>query len=180
MRRALFLILLLPLSACTKPPKKEIVGLRTFEFTGGDIRSGSLSYAGSPPAGGPYNALWQSCGVYTAPIYNEYAVHSLARGALWLTYQPSNQDAAKTLAQSLAQPFEIGTGDQKRQIQPVLLVSPLQNQAAPLVLTAWNAQISAQTPDDPNLRMFVEQFGAAEQAPERGASCKGGFTGTRD
>lgn len=177
MRRAIAFLLLV-LTACT-PPKKEIPGLKTFQFAGGDIRSGSLTYTSNPPAGGPYNPLWQSCGLYTQPIYNEYAVHSLARGVLWLTYQPASAAAAKPLVAVLSQPFEVQEGSEKRPVTPRLLVSPLQNQEAPFVLTAWNAQISAQSADDPNLRAFVEQFGSGQGAPEQGAGCAGGFTGTR-
>lgn len=164
-------LLLLPgvLSACAEPP---LEGLRTFSYAGGDVRSGSVAYPQSPPAGGPYNALWQTCGVYTAPVYDEYAVHSLARGAVWLAYRPG-LDAAEVskLGALLAAP----EGGQA----PPALLSPRENLSAPIVATAWNTQIGAQTADDPRLKRFVRDYAAQKTAPEAGASCTGGYGGTR-
>ena len=178
MRRAV-LFLLLGLAACT-PPKKEITDLRTFDYLGGDVRGGSIAYEASPPAGGPYNAFWQRCGAYAAPIYDEYAVHSLARGAVWVAYR-AGLDAASLakLGAVLATPLEVGEGDQKQKIVPKSLLAPRDNLPAPIVMTVWNAQITAQNADDERLKLFVEQFGRGDKAPEAGASCAGGFTGTR-
>lgn len=178
MRRAALVFLLL-LPACT-PPKKEIVGLRTFDYLGGDIRSGSIQYQGSPPAGGPYNALWQTCGVYAALLYDEYAVHSLARGAIWVTYKPG-LDAAEIakLKTLLATPLEIKQDDQTHTITAPSLLSPRANLPAPIVMTAWNAQILAQSADDENLKLFLTEYVRGDTAPEKGASCAGGFGGTR-
>src|SRR5690349_7076196 len=47
-----------------------------------------ISYAQSPPAGGKHAPEWQNCGIYNAPVPNETAVHSLAHGAVWITYRP--------------------------------------------------------------------------------------------
>ena len=93
MKRALPL-LLLALTACGS---KSIEGVQTFTYAGGDHRSGSLIYAENPPAGGPHNPMWQNCGVYDRPLYNEYAVHSLEHGAVWITYRP-DLDATQVAA----------------------------------------------------------------------------------
>jgi hypothetical protein len=163
------LFLLSALTACAEPP---LEGLQTFSYAGGDVRSGSVTYSQSPPAGGPYNALWQTCGVYTAPVYDEYAVHTLARGAVWLTYRPG-LDAAEVaeLRALLAAP----AGGQA----PPALLSPRENLGAAIVATAWNAQISAQTASDPRLKRFVRDYAGRETAPEHGASCARGYGGTR-
>ncbi len=190
MYRAVLIAFLLALTACTPPtPKKEIVGLRTFQYQGGDVRSGSVDYPGSPPAGGPYNAMWQTCGAYTAPIYDEYAVHTLARGAVWATYRPGLPAAElTTLAAVLKTPIEVTVpqpeGSQqkpapKKTVTALSLLSPRENLPAPIVLTVWNAQVSAQSADDENLKLFVETYGLAQDAPESGAGCAGGFDGTR-
>lgn len=179
-RRVVLPLLFLLLSACQPQKPKEITDLRSFNYQGGDVRSGSIQYDASPPAGGPYNALWQTCATYTAPIYDEYAVHSLARGAIWVTYRsglaPTELEKLKAV---LATPIKIRKGDQDVDIQAKVLMSPREGLPAPLVMTAWNAQITAQTADDERLTLFMEQFGAGDRVPEAGASCAGGFTGTR-
>lgn len=172
--------LLVLLCACGPQKPREIDDLRVFAYLGGDVRSGSIGYQESPPSGGPYNALWQTCGTYTAPIYDEYAVHSLARGAIWVTYRPGLAATEREkLRAVLVTPIKVKQGEQEREIKAKTLVSPRENLPAPIVMTAWNAQITAQTADDERLKLFVEQFGAGDRVPEAGAGCAGGFTGTR-
>ncbi|MFC5848443.1 DUF3105 domain-containing protein [Deinococcus petrolearius] len=167
--RPLPLLLLSALTACAEPP---LAGLRTFSYVGGDVRSGSVAYAQSPPAGGPYNALWQTCGVYPQPVYDEYAVHTLARGAVWLTYRPGLDPTEVTRLRAL---LAAPAGAQA----PPSLLSPRENLGAPIVATAWNAQLGAQTADDPRLVRFVRDYAGAQTAPEQGAPCGGGYAGTR-
>ena len=157
---------LLVLTACTPQPQ-PIEGLRTFSYLGGDVRGGSLSYLEHPPVGGPYNALWQSCGVYTKPLYNEYAVHTLARGAVWVTYRPDlPAEELAALRTRLAD-------------QPAALLSPYPGLPAPIVMTAWNRQITAAGTDDPRLTRFLTEVLPENSVPEPDAGCTGGYRQTR-
>ena len=47
-----------------------------------------LDYPTRPPAGGDHLGIWHNCGVYTVPLLDEAAVHSLEHGAVWVTYRP--------------------------------------------------------------------------------------------
>ncbi len=159
------LVLLLPLllGACSS----QIRGVQTFSYRGGDVRGGMIRYDRSPPVGGPYGPLWQSCGVYRRPIYPEYALHSLARGAVWLTYRPG------------LSPEELATLKSSFGAQPEMLLSPLEGQQAAVIASAWNAQLSAEEAGDRRLRQFVQTYAQASTVPEAGAGCAGGYAGTR-
>ena len=146
---------------------KGIEGLQTFTYPGGDQRSGSLTYAQLPPAGGPHNALWQTCGVYDQPVYNEYAVSSLARGALWITYRPGLDAAQKAALLALAK------------ATPNTLLSPYPGQDSAIALTVWNAQVKVPTADDARVKAFVAAYAERQTAPYPGAPCSGGFGGVR-
>ena len=50
---------------------------------------GPVRYSVTPPVGGPHNATWMNCGIYSKPVPSERAVHNLEHGAIWITYQPS-------------------------------------------------------------------------------------------
>lgn len=115
-----------------------------------------------PPAGGKHSQITQNCGVYTSPVKNENAIHSLEHGAVWITYEPS-----------LA-PGDIATLDGYAQGQTHVLVSPYPNQPVPVVATAWGKQIQVADANDPRLGKFVKQYQNGPQTPELGAACSGG------
>jgi Protein of unknown function (DUF3105) len=164
MSRLAPLALLLLLTACSNPLAK----VQTFTYTGGDVRSGAIGYDRSPPAGGPYSPLWQNCGVYAAPIYPEYAVHSLARGAVWVTYRPdlSPDDLASL------------QNDLKGNAQALL--SPHRAQSAPVMVSAWNAQLALDGAHDGRLGRFLGRYAGADSVPEAGQPCSGGYAGTQE
>ncbi|GBF08124.1 hypothetical protein DAERI_230015 [Deinococcus aerius] len=165
MTRILLLALLpLSLAACGQ---KGLQGVKTFDYQGGDHRSGALVYAQTPPAGGPHNPIWQNCGVYDKPLYNEYAVHSLEHGAVWITYRPDLD------AQGVAALKGLVDG------RPYTLLSPYEGLPSPVVVSAWNAQLAVDSPTDGRLKAFLDKYEQGPTAPERGASCSGGYGGTR-
>ncbi|THF88952.1 DUF3105 domain-containing protein [Deinococcus sp. KSM4-11] len=164
MRAAFPLLLLLPLTACGS---KGIEGVQTYTYPAGDHRSGSLVYSETPPAGGAHNPIWQNCGVYSQPLYNEYAVHSLEHGAVWITYQPT-LDAA-----------QVDTLKKLVDGRPYTLLSPYDGLPSPVVISAWGAQLKVDKADDSRLKAFLDKYEQGPTAPERGAACSGGYSGTR-
>lgn len=148
----------------SEPPP---TGTQSFPNLARDHTPNAVAYDQNPPVGGPHNAVWQNCGFYAAPIANEAAVHSLEHGVVWITYRPdlpsAQIDRLKTLAES----------------QSHLLVSPIADQPAPVVATAWGEQIQLDSAADNRLHEFVDRFRLSPQAPEPGASCAGGTSATK-
>ncbi len=130
----------------------SIQGVQTYDYPGGDMRGGMIAYdslhssAHLPPAGGPYSPLWQQCGQYTQPIYPEYAVHSLARGAVWVTYRPDISAAELSQLRAVVA------------AQTNTLLSPLPAQGAPVVATVWNAQLVLDSAADSRLSQFINTY----------------------
>ncbi|MFF3905119.1 DUF3105 domain-containing protein [Streptomyces sp. NPDC001848] len=124
----------------------------------------SVSYPMRPPVGGDHNPVWLDCNgdVYTEPVRDENAVHSLEHGAVWVTYSGK---ASKADVSALAA---------KVKRTPYTLMSPYENQASPIVLTAWGHQLSVQSADDPGVDKFLSTYVQGEQTPEPGAPCTGG------
>lgn len=171
----------LPALLTSCPSENPLEDVRTFSYWGGDQRNGSIQYNESPPAGGPHNALWQNCGTYRKPLYNEYAVHTLARGAIWITYKPSSvlPEQRNQLEQLFISNAPNTENDASTDNSPIpYLMSPLLKQPSPIVITAWNAQLAVETADDPRLAAFVQQYSQAE-TPYKGAGCQNGFKRTR-
>lgn len=163
MKRALTL-LVLALTACGS---KSIDGVQTFTYAGGDHRSGSLIYAENPPAGGPHNPAWQNCGVYDRPLYNEYVVHSLEHGAVWITYRPDLDAAQVAALKTLVEG------------RPYTILSPYEGLDTPVAASAWGAQLKVEQADDSRLKAFLDKYEQGATAPERGASCSGAYGETR-
>ena len=130
------------------------------------VGSEDVDYPQSPPVGGPHDDAWLSCGVYDRAVREENAVHSLEHGALWVTYRPGlRQTDLDALAGKLP---EEG------------ILSPYEEQEAPIVVTVWGAQLELTGPDDPRLDLFVEEYGDGHTSPESFAPCAGGIEAFED
>ncbi|MFB6550713.1 DUF3105 domain-containing protein [Streptomyces sp. NPDC056405] len=142
-------------------------GVRTWK---GDLSRNhvtkKVSYPAEPPVGGDHNQVWMNCNgdVYTKPLENENAVHSLEHGAVWVTY---TDKAPKADVEKLAA---------KVKKTPYSLMSPDEEQKDPIMLTAWGHQRTVTGADDPNVDKFFEKFVQGEQTPEPGAACTNGLS----
>ncbi|SMQ15839.1 Protein of unknown function [Streptomyces sp. Ag82_O1-12] len=126
----------------------------------------AVKYASEPPVGGDHNQVWMNCNgdVYTEKLNNTNAVHSLEHGAVWVTY---NADAKKADIDALAA---------KVKKTPYTLMSPMDDQKDPIMLSAWGHQRTVTGASDPNVDKFFEKFVQGEQTPEPGAACTNGLS----
>ena len=151
------------------PSAIDIAGLTTFGTLTAVHVEGPVDYQADygmdPPAGGNHNAAWLNCGVYDQPQQNENAVHSLEHGAVWITYDPDALTATEidTLRSTVPTTYSI--------------VSPYPGLPAPVVISAWSAQVQLDGVDDPRLKLFVQKYWKSPSAPEPGATCSGALDG---
>jgi hypothetical protein len=135
----------------------------------------TVVYSVTPPVGGPHNALWMNCGVYTKPVPSERAVHDLEHGAVWITYRPSLSAAERDTLQTLAlkqSKVKDGNGRAWRYMD----LTPWASEAlpAPIVISAWGRQLKVETASDPRLQRFIDAFRAKKGiTPELGSPCGG-------
>ena len=142
----------------------EIDGVETFENAATHV-NGTVDYPQTPPAGGPHAPVWLNCGIYTEPQPNENAVHALEHGAVWVTYDAdavSDEDLA-ALRTHLPSTY--------------VILSPFEGLDSPIVLSAWNAQLKLDDPDDARIPAFFTEYWRSQFAPEPNAACTGGITG---
>ncbi|MFJ8541887.1 DUF3105 domain-containing protein [Streptomyces sp. NPDC093586] len=142
-------------------------GVRTWKGTlARNHVAGKVTYPVEPPVGGDHSQAWMNCDgdVYTEPLNNENAVHSLEHGAVWVTY---TDKAAEADVEALAA---------KVRKTPYSLMSPDDRQKDPIMLTAWGHQRTVTGASDPNVDAFFEKFVQGEQTPEPGAACTNGLS----
>jgi hypothetical protein len=145
----------------------DIPGIVTYSNLSQNHVTGKVTYPQNPPVGGPHNAVWQNCGMYSTPVANENGVHSLEHGAVWITYQPSLSDQQVEQLRALVR----GHGH--------ALLSPYPGLPSPVVISAWGIQLQVKNASDPRLAAFLSKYEQGPQTPEPGAACSGG-TGTPD
>ncbi|GAB4263491.1 MAG: hypothetical protein Kow0080_01890 [Candidatus Promineifilaceae bacterium] len=141
-----------------------IEGIQKFVSPARD-HDNTLVYEGGdkPQPGGSHHDIWQNCGVYTSPINEANALHSLEHGAVWITYNDSlPQDEVQIL-------------EQLGRENSYVLVSPYPTQTSPVVLTAWATQLETDSAKDSRVAEFVDRYQQGIQTPERGATCSGGI-----
>lgn len=122
----------------------------------------TVDYPQSPPAGGDHNAAWLNCGVYSAPVPSENAVHSLEHGAVWITYDPALPADQVATLEALA------AG------QSYVLLSPFEGLGSPVVASAWGYQLTLDSADDARLPVFVQKYLLNPELAEAGAPCSNG------
>lgn len=152
-------------STMPKTPPVAIEGVQTLSGLSANHVNGPVEYPQAPPAGGDHSQIPLNCAVYTEPVPNENAVHSLEHGAVWVTYDP---DAV--------------TGEQlellRRDIPSTYaILSPYEGLPSPVIASAWGAQLKASGADDPRIKDFISKYRSAKSAPEPGAPCTGGLDG---
>jgi hypothetical protein len=139
-----------------------IPGMVTYPNLARTHVTGPVTYAQNPPVGGPHDPLWLNCGIYTSPVRNENAVHSLEHGAVWITYQPSLAPSAVQHLVSLVKGHAY------------VILAPYPGLPAPIVASAWGLQLKLQTANDPRVAEFIQKYANGPQAPEPGGECTGG------
>lgn len=139
----------------------QIEGLQTFNHTTVHV-SGEVEYEQNPPAGGEHSATWLNCGIYDLPVPNEYAVHSLEHGAVWVTYDPDLPfDDVEALREKVPATYSI--------------LSPYPDLPAPVVVSSWNRQLYLTGADDERLDEFIQAFWRASDVPEPNSACWNGI-----
>ncbi|GAA5000788.1 DUF3105 domain-containing protein [Streptomyces siamensis] len=128
--------------------------------------SKTVTYPMEPPVGGDHNQVWMNCNgdVYGKAVNNMNAVHSLEHGAVWVTYNSKASDAdVKALAAKVKK-------------TPYTLMSPVDDQKDPIMLSAWGKQRTVTAASDPNVDKFFSEFVQGKQTPEPGAACTNGLS----
>lgn len=149
-------------------PAEEIEGVVFFPDLGKEHQPGKIDYPQAVPPGGKHSDTWQNCGVYDEPLQLEPVVHSLEHGAVWIAYQPNlpaqQVETLRTLVrQELQAPGE-----------SLVLLSPQSGLEAPIVATAWQAQLQLDDAADERLPQFLSRYQNGPFTPEPGAPCTGG------
>lgn len=117
-----------------------------------------------PPAGGEHHEIWQNCGVYTEPIADMHALHSLEHGAVWITHDP---DLPQEEVQTLHSHYSPGD---------YVLVSPYAgDMPAPVVVSGWGRQVAVDEAEDDRIEQFLNLYERANDVPEPGAPCSEGL-----
>jgi hypothetical protein len=120
-----------------------------------------VDYPQSPPVGGDHWDPYLECGAYDVPVRNEYAVHDLEHGTVWLTYRPDLVDAD-------------GVAELAARLPDNGIMSPREGLATPVVVTVWGAQLALDGARDERLALFLGEYGGGHTAPEIGVTCHGG------
>lgn len=123
---------------------------------------GHVDYPGKhPPTGGNHNPIPLTCGFYDQQPPDEYAVHSLEHGAVWIAF-----DSKKISAADVQTLKNFATQDH-------VLVTPYDGMDSPITLVAWEHRLEVPSASDPRISQFVHDFANGPQAPERGGACRG-------
>ncbi len=148
---------------------------------------GPVTYAMTPPAGGPHNIVWMNAGVYTKPVPTERAVHAVEHGAVWITYDPrlfqkQIEELQKFVGEQslIAEPKGQGGINVAGQSNRFIIMSPWRDSSlpTPVVMSSWGHQLRLKTTTDPRMQRYVDTFRKhAPYSPETNEPVDGVPTG---
>ncbi len=148
----------------------KIAGVVHKSFPSGNHKTGVISYAESPPMGGPHAPVWADCTgtVYPNQIASENAVHDLEHGAVWITYKPG------LAGDQLDVLTKLTSG------QPYTLLTPYAGLKSNVSLQAWGYQLFIDSATDRRVQQFIKLLRLNQaNTPEPGASCTNAAFKTR-
>lgn len=151
----------------TAIPGIVIEPVDTDDLTAAPTTSGPTDDRDGPPVGGTRGTGYAACdGVaHPDPIPAVDAVGALARGAVWITYDPT-RTASTTVAALAAN--RVTDGD-------YLMMSPYPGLATPISLQAWGHRLALDSPDDPRFEQFIRALSDNPYtAPDPAAGCAPG------
>lgn len=141
---------------------RTIPGLEEYPGLANDHVAEPPGYEQSPPVGGPHFEVWQNCGVYSEPVADFTAVHSLEHGTVWITYDPELPEEDVEALANLHTPGSY------------ILVSPYHGEMpGPIVASAWGFQLTVDSPNDEDLTRFLRRYEQSGHVPEPGSPCSG-------
>jgi Protein of unknown function (DUF3105) len=88
-------------------------------------------------------------------------VHSLEHGAVWITYDPATVGDEELTALRAQLPSSY------------IVLSPYEDLDSPIVMSAWNAQLTLDSADDARVSEFLTAYWRSQNAPEPNAACSG-------
>jgi hypothetical protein len=141
--------------------KEGIPGVLAIRIASNKHTQGKVDYDRHPPAGGDHNPVPAPCGFYQQTISDEYVVHTLEHGAVWLAYSPSLSDADLKVIEEETKDHE----------DVIATPYPQLDSGVAVVATSWGRQLSLDSVSDPRLDEFVQQYRNAKDAPEASIQC---------
>lgn len=141
--------------------------VRTYDITDRTHTDKDVDYDQSPPVGGPHRPDWLDCGVYDEPVTEEFVVHDLEHGTVWITYDPEQVD-------------EDGIATLKDALPDNGILSPYPGLDSPVAVTVWNNQLRLTGPQDEGLAAFIREYGDGHTAAEASVGCFGGTAGATE
>jgi hypothetical protein len=149
-------------SPAVRPAGEGIDGVLAIRIPSNEHTEGEVDYDRTPPAGGDDNPVPAPCGFYVQPIPDEYVVHTLEHGAVWLAYATTLSAADVALLRALAEDDE----------DVIATPYPDLDVGVAVVASAWGRQLSLDSVSDPRLEEFVAKYRNFDTAPEAKVACQ--------
>jgi hypothetical protein len=144
-----------------QPADEGIEGVLAIKVASRRHVTDQVTYDRHPPAGGDHNPVPVKCGFYDKPVPDEFVVHSMEKGAVWLAYRAELPPADLEVIHNVAR------------ANPEVVATPYTDlpDGVAVVASAWGRQLGLPSANDQRLTAFVAAYQNGEQAPEPDVAC---------
>jgi len=145
------------------PADDGVDGVLEFGDQARDHVTECVDYTVNPAVGGKHFPQWANCGFYTSPVPEEFAVHVLEHGGVWIAFDPTiGADDVAAIRDATDAATHV-------------LANPYPGLTSKIVLSAWSRQLDLDSTSDPRFQAFIDTYVQGPNTPELGAPCSGGI-----
>ncbi len=105
------------------------------------------TYNSNPPTSGPHYPTWSDWGAHDEQIADEFLVHNLEHGGIWISYKnPEDKELIGKL-KSIVSEYSLK-----------VILTPRPENDAPIAVAAWGRLLKLESFDERELRDFIGAF----------------------
>jgi Protein of unknown function (DUF3105) len=127
-----------------------LANVQTFPILSGDhINPGDShpAYNSNPPTNGWHYPIWADWGIYDQTIPDEYVVHNLEHGGVWISYRNSSDTQTVSEIQTLV------SNDPDR-----MIVTYRPEDDSAIAVAAWGVLLKLDSFDETAIKAFVQNY----------------------
>lgn len=112
-----------------------------------DVSAKVTAYNSNPPTSGPHYPTWANWGIHEEPVADEYLVHNLEHGGIWISYRDADDKELINKLKDIADDYSVK-----------VIMTPRPGNDTPIAVAAWGRLLKLEEFDEERIKDFIGTF----------------------